>query len=106
MTWSNSDANSEKPNMDVICWQSRRRGSRPETCRCGIGTASDALVSKWQHPWIWADQVAPRDLHYEYENYDSDDDPVCIAAAAAVRSPVFKTTVNLSLAIRKALRRY
>ncbi|MFL6815605.1 MAG: sugar transferase [Bradyrhizobium sp.] len=30
MTWSNSDANSEKPNMDVICWRSRRRGSRPD----------------------------------------------------------------------------
>jgi hypothetical protein len=33
-------------------------------------------------------------------------DPLCIAAEAALRSPVFKTTINPTLAIRKALRRY
>ena len=71
-----------------------------------IGTASGALAAKWQHPWAAADQIDPGYLQYEHENHDCDDDPLCIAAAAAVRNPVFKTTINLSLAIRKALRRY
>jgi hypothetical protein len=45
-------------------------------------------------------------LGYRFEHHEGGTDPLCLAAAAAVRSPVFKTTINPTLAIRKALRRY
>jgi hypothetical protein len=43
---------------------------------------------------------------YRFEHHEGRADPLCIAAEAALRSPVFKTTINPTLAIRKALRRY
>jgi hypothetical protein len=58
--------------------------------------------SKWPKKWI-------NKLHrfgYQLEHHDGKTDPLCMAAEAAIRSPVFKTTVNPTLAIRKALRRY
>ena len=45
-------------------------------------------------------------LGYTYEQRDGEDDPLRAAAAATVKSPLFTTAVNVSLAIRKALRRY
>jgi len=42
---------------------------------------------------------------YQLEHHDRLDS-LGVAAAAAVGSPVVKTTINISLAIRKALRRY
>ena len=50
-----------------------------------------------------------KELHrfgYRFEHHEGTADPLCIAAEAAVRSPVFKTTINPTLPIRKALRRY
>jgi hypothetical protein len=45
-------------------------------------------------------------LNYTYEKHDADDDLLCIAAEATAGSPLFKASVNLTLAIRKAMRRY
>ena len=64
------------------------------------------FVPKWEDPVTWSDRLDPDFLDYKYEDHDSDDDPLVIAAEATARSPLFKTTVNVTLAIRKALRRY
>ena len=72
-----------------------------------MGSGTDATrVAKWQHRFRWADQLDPRFLDYRYEDHSADDDPLSIAAEAAARSPLFKTTINVTLAIRLALRRY
>jgi hypothetical protein len=52
------------------------------------------------------DRIDPNFLKYQYEKHDTDDDPLCIVAYATARSPLFKTSINLTLAIRKALRKY
>jgi hypothetical protein len=64
------------------------------------------LVAKWENPTKWADRLDPRFLNYKFENHDAEDDALCRAAEVAARSPTFKTTINVTLAIRKALRRY
>jgi hypothetical protein len=64
------------------------------------------IVPKWADPIMWSDRLNPDFLDYQYEDHGSDGDPLVIAAEAAARSPLFKTTVNVTLAIRKALRRY
>jgi hypothetical protein len=60
-------------------------------------------VAEFEDPIKWAQQLA--ELGYEFEKREADD-PLRIAAEDAVRSPLFTTTINVSLAIRKALRRY
>jgi len=45
-------------------------------------------------------------LGYRFEIHDGDADALCVAAGSAVRSPIFRTTVDVTLAVRKALRRY
>ena len=62
------------------------------------------FIVGWEEPTKWADQF--KLLHYRYEKHDRDDDPLRMAAEEVARSPLFKTTINLTLAIRKALRRY
>jgi hypothetical protein len=44
-------------------------------------------------------------LGYEFEKHDTND-PLRVTAQAIARSPLITTTINVSLAIRKALRRY
>jgi hypothetical protein len=63
----------------------------------------DAVVA-WEDPRPWTNEL--RLLGYKFEQHDTDRDPLHQAAEATARSPVFKTTINVSLAIRKALRRY
>jgi hypothetical protein len=63
----------------------------------------DAVVA-WEDPGPWTNEL--RLLGYKFEQHDTDRDPLHQAAEATARSPVFKTTINVSLAIRKALRRY
>lgn len=58
----------------------------------------------WEDPSIWIKQF--KSLDYRYERHDKEEDLLCIAAEAAIRSPLFKTTVNVTFALRKALRRY
>jgi hypothetical protein len=62
-------------------------------------------IAKW-NSWELPDPIDPDFLKYEYEKHDEDDDPLCAEAEATACSPLFKTSVNLTLVIRKALRRY
>lgn len=61
-------------------------------------------AAAWEDPTEWYREL--KRLGYKFEKHDTDDDPLCLAAEAAARSPVFKTTINATLAIRKSLRRY
>jgi len=61
------------------------------------------FVAQWENPLKWSRELDLID--YKVEKHP-DSDPLRIAAEAAVRSPVFKTSINISLALRKALRRY
>lgn len=64
------------------------------------------FIAKWENPHTWPDRLDPGFLDYKYEDHDADDDPLRLVAEATARSPLFKTTINITLAIRKALRRY
>ena len=66
----------------------------------------DKIFPKWADPAAWSDQLDPDFLDYEYEDHGADGDPLAISAAVIARSPLFKTTVNVTLAVRIALRRY
>jgi hypothetical protein len=80
------------------------------------GSATDLLVRELlPHRFIefvedWEDRAKVRRelklLDYRYENHNLNDDPLRLAAEAAARSPVIKTTINISLALRRGLRRY
>ena len=66
------------------------------------------FVAEWEDPTRWAKKLI-KELHrlgYRFEHHESETDPLGMAAEAAIRSPIFKTTINPTLAIRKALRRY
>jgi hypothetical protein len=66
------------------------------------------FVAEWEDPSKWTKKLI-KELNrsgYQFEHHQGKTDPLCMAAEAAVRSPVFKTTINPTLAIRKALRRY
>ena len=60
-------------------------------------------VAAWEEPTRWTREL--NSLGYSFERHD-DSDPLRAIAAATVKSPLFTTTVNVSLAIRKALRHY
>ena len=62
------------------------------------------FVEDWENPAKTTQQL--KLLDYKYEKHAADSDPLRLAAEAAARSPVFKTTINISLALRKALRRH
>jgi hypothetical protein len=94
----------------VAWWPYRRRGY-------GLGRVMDAFlrqgppmssnlvfVTEWENPTKWANEL--KSLGYRFEKHNEDHDPLCIAAEASIRSPVFTATINVTLAIRKALRRY
>ena len=66
------------------------------------------FVAAYEDPSSWTKKLI-KELHrfgYRFEHHEGKTDPLCIGAEAAVRSPVFKTTINPTLAIRKALRVY
>jgi hypothetical protein len=60
-------------------------------------------VAAWEDPTRWPHEL--RALGYGYEQR-GEDDPLRTTAAAAIKSPLFTTNINVSLAIRKALHRY
>ncbi len=61
------------------------------------------FVAEWENP---LKSSAERHLiDYKVEKH-TDRDRLHIAAEAAVRNPEFKTSINISLALRNALRRY
>jgi hypothetical protein len=65
-------------------------------------------VAEREDPLQWSKKSTTEldRLGYRFEHHEGTADPLCIAAEAALRSAVFKTTINPTLAIRKALRRY
>lgn len=66
----------------------------------------DNFFPKWENPIDLSDRLDPGFLDYHYEDHGADGDPLRIAAIAAAQSPILKTSINVTLAIRKALRRY
>ena len=68
---------------------------------------TDADVApKWEDPRSQANRIDPKFLNYRYERHDGETDPLMREARAAAQRPVFRTSINISLAIRLALRRY
>jgi hypothetical protein len=61
-------------------------------------------VSDWEDPTRWSKTL--KNLGYRFEKHNEERDPLCLAAEASIRSPLLTTSVNVTLAIRKALRRY
>ncbi len=62
------------------------------------------FVADWEDPVKWTKELA--DLGYQFEKRSQEGDPLHAAAESGARNPVTLTTINISLAIRKALRRY
>jgi Transcriptional regulator, AbiEi antitoxin len=62
------------------------------------------VAPKWEGRRSSADRIDPRFLNYRYENHD--DDALRHMACAAALRPIFTMTINITLAIRLALRRY
>jgi hypothetical protein len=65
--------------------------------------ATAAFVAEWENPTKWPKEL--KSLGYRFEKHNEDHDPLCINAEASIRSPTYTTTVNVTLVIRKALRR-
>jgi hypothetical protein len=68
------------------------------------GASFVKFIADYENPSRW-----PKELHglgYRFEDHDGEADPLRVAAESAVRSPILRTTVNVTLAVRKALRRY
>ena len=69
--------------------------------------STDADVApKWEDPRSPANRIDPRFLNYRYERHEGETDPLRREARAAAQRPVFKTSINITLALRLALRRY
>lgn len=71
-----------------------------------LKTFVDTFAAKWDQPNVWSDRLDRNFLNYQFEDHAAEDDPLRIAAKATANSPLFQTTINVTLAIRKALRRY
>ena len=66
------------------------------------------FVAEWEDLSKWT-KKAISELHrfgYQFEHRAGKTDPLCVTAASAVRSPIHKTTINITLVLRKVLRRY
>jgi hypothetical protein len=63
-----------------------------------------AAAAEWENPTAWSKDL--KNLGYEFEKHDEDDDTLCTAAQACRLGSLFTTTINVTLTIRKALRRY
>jgi len=68
------------------------------------GASFVKFIAEYEDPSKWLKQL--HGLGYRFENRDGATDPLCVTAESAVRNPIFKTTVNVTLAVRKALHRY
>ena len=66
----------------------------------------DTFAAKWQQPNAWSDRLPSNFLDYHFEDHSAADDPLRLLGEAAARSATFTITINLTLALRKALRRY
>jgi hypothetical protein len=61
------------------------------------------FVADWENPAKWPKEI--KQLGYEFEERAATD-PLRVSADGSLCSPVTVTTINVSLAIRKTLRRY
>ena len=68
------------------------------------GDAFIRFIANWEDPSKWTKQL--RHIGYRFEHHDRDTDPLRTASLAVARSAVVKTEINVTLAVRKALRRY
>jgi hypothetical protein len=68
------------------------------------GASFIKFIAEYEDPAKWL--KALHGMGYHFENHEGTTDALCLAAESAVRSPTFRTTVNVTLAVRKALRRY
>jgi len=95
-------------NTCFVAWHPGRKRTRPSGPIFAFAQEFNPRAIEacraWEDPTKWGKEFTL--LGYGFERHDRNDDPLCIAAEAAIRSPLVKTTVNISLAIRKALRRY
>ena len=98
-------------HADFVAWYPSHRPSQ------FVGTAIEKLAKELLPYHRFIDFIADfenpekfrtelQQLHYRCERHDAESDALLIVAGTSVRSPTVKITVNLSLAIRKALRRY
>ena len=71
-----------------------------------LGAAFADVSPKWDGKRLWADRIDPKFLDYRYECHDGDDDPLMQMGHAAAWRPIFTTSINMTLAVRLALRRY
>ena len=96
------------PSRSNLVAQGNRQASLFTAAQELCGADLIRVIADREDPSKWTKESI-KQLHrlgYQFEHHKAKNDPLSIAAAAAVRSPVLKTTINLTLAIRKALRRY
>ena len=65
----------------------------------------DTFAAKWEQPNAWSDRLPSKFLDYHFEDHSADDDPLRLRAEATARDATFTITVNLTSAVRRALRR-
>jgi hypothetical protein len=98
-------------HANFVAWYLSHRPSQV------VGTAIERLAKELLPYHRFVDFIADfenpekfraelQQLHYRCERHDAESDALRIVAGTSVRSPTVKITVNVSLAIRKALRRY
>ncbi len=99
-----------RSNREFVAWLPFDR--RAELARTAIATLAQQIIAPHFVDFIaqWSDPTKAskelKVLDYRTETHHADDDPLYLRAEAAVRAPLVKTSVNVTLAIRKALRRY
>jgi hypothetical protein len=71
-----------------------------------VHSVNGDVAPKWDGRRLSADQIDAKFLHYRHENHDSADDPLKLMAHSTAQRPLSTTTINITLAIRLALRRY
>jgi hypothetical protein len=96
----------------LACWYPFHKGFEivfgvtDELAKLVLPKKTGDAVAKWGDPNRSSDQLGAGFLDYKFEDHSAQNDQLRIAAKAAADSPIFKTTINITLAIRKALRRY
>jgi hypothetical protein len=66
----------------------------------------DTFAAKWAQADAWSDRLPSKFLDYHFEDHSADDDPLRLRAEAMARDATFTITINLTSAVRKAVRRY
>jgi hypothetical protein len=66
----------------------------------------DVFAAKWAQSSAWSDRLSNKFLDYHFEDHSADDDPLRLRGEATAGDATFTITINLTSAVRKALRRY